>query len=359
MELRELAHAITIDILAVRETVILVLVAFTLVLRFLVVVFLIITSLVKEWRVGIVQDVLRVRSYFPKGVDKSFSSSIDFRISVVQGLVVLRPLRVGAASLRAQVDVLSVLVLHGPLHPLLIRVDAESSVRVLQDAFAHELIFVVLRHTLHIRRRLNRVLDLPLALTFLFFLPKLDSQLPPLSKEARHIFHSMVRVEESSHCVEQILVPVKVLFLFNELQFEASAHRLILQGVVVLNVVNQLLEQVVAVVDLKQGCILLVAVDALHLLVVVPSASGLLPDHIRTSLVVILRVEQITNWGLHFLLEFKHLNDVGLLSIVGASRLPDVFAFLISEEVVLGLVGVCILIPLFLVPARDAILIDA
>ena len=73
----------------------------------------------------------------------------------------------------------------------------------------------------------------------------------------------MVRVEERRHGVEQVLVAVQVLLLLYQLQLEAGADRLVLQAVVVLNVVDQLLEQIAAVVDLEQArVLLLVGVDA-------------------------------------------------------------------------------------------------
>ena len=58
MELGQLAHSIAIDVLAIRNAVILVLVALALVLRLLVVLLLVITALIQQGRVAIVQDVL-------------------------------------------------------------------------------------------------------------------------------------------------------------------------------------------------------------------------------------------------------------------------------------------------------------
>ena len=41
----------------------------------------------------------------------------------------------------------------------------------------------------------------------------LDCQLPPLAKETRNVFHPVVRVEQSSHSIEKVFVPMQV-FLF-------------------------------------------------------------------------------------------------------------------------------------------------
>ena len=67
----------------------------------------------------------------------------------------------------------------------------------------------------------------------------------------------MISVEEGRHGIEQILVAVQVLLFLDELKLEAGPNRLVLQAVIVLNVVNQLLEQITAVVDLEQCRILL------------------------------------------------------------------------------------------------------
>ena len=104
----------------------------------------------------------------------------------------------------------------------------------------------------------------------------------------------MVSVEEGGHGVEEVLVPVQVLFLLNQLKFELGANRLILKGVVVLNVVYQLLEKVAGVVRLKQ-----IVVDVLR------PVNGL----------VIISIELVAVWGLDLLLEVEHFNDVGFLAL--------------------------------------------
>ena len=65
VELRELPHAVAIDVLTVGNAIILVLIALTLVLRLFIVFLFVIAALVEQWRIRIVQNVLRVGPYFP------------------------------------------------------------------------------------------------------------------------------------------------------------------------------------------------------------------------------------------------------------------------------------------------------
>ena len=65
MELRELAHAVAIDILTVGNAIILVLIALTLVLRLFIVFLFVIAALVQQRRIRVVQNVLRVGPNFP------------------------------------------------------------------------------------------------------------------------------------------------------------------------------------------------------------------------------------------------------------------------------------------------------
>ena len=51
MELGKLPHAIAIDVLAIGNAVIRVFITLTLILRLLIVLFLIITALVQQWRI--------------------------------------------------------------------------------------------------------------------------------------------------------------------------------------------------------------------------------------------------------------------------------------------------------------------
>ena len=48
---------------------------------------------------------------------------------------------------------------------------------------------------------------------------------------------------------------MQILFLLNELQFEASSDGFVLQRVVILDVVNKLFQQITAIVDLEKSCV--------------------------------------------------------------------------------------------------------
>ena len=116
----------------------------------------------------------------------------------------------------------------------------------------------------------------------------------------------MVSVEERRHCVEEVLIAVQILLLLYQLQLEAGADRLVLQTMVVLNVVDQLLEQITAVVDLeKSRVLLLVGVDAGDLVL---HATAMVVIAVVATAVAssvgwwILRVEE-TARGLHLLIE--------------------------------------------------------
>ena len=72
------------------------------------------------------------------------------------------------------------------------------------------------------------MLNLALASLVLLLLLDLECQLAPLAEEASDILHSVVRVEQGSHSVEQVLVPVKIFFFLDELELEPGTDRLIL-----------------------------------------------------------------------------------------------------------------------------------
>ena len=79
---------------------------------------------------------------------------------------------------------------------------------------------------------------------------------------------------------------------------------------------------------------------------------------------MVLRVEEITDRWLDFLIEFEYFDDIGLVSIARASfmtRTARLLAILVlAKEVVLRLIGVMrpMVLPLFLVAARDTIFIN-
>ena len=94
---------------------------------------------------------------------------------------------------------------------------------------------------------------------------------------------------------------MQVLLFLDELKLETGPDRLVLQAVIVLDVVNQLLEQITAVIDLEQCCILLlIRVDAGDLVL---HGAGLLVFVAILLIVVVLRVEKTAGWRLHLLVE--------------------------------------------------------
>lgn len=195
------------------------------------------------------------------------------------------------------------------------------------------------------------MLSFALASLVVFLGLHLERELPPIAEETCDVLHSVVGVEERGHGVEQVFVPVQVFLFLDQLELEAGPNGLVLQRVVVLNVVNQLLQQVSAVVDLQQcGVLLLVRVHAGDL-VLHPAVILLL---------VVLVVEQASGRWLDFLVELEDFDDVGFLTVARAPMmLLPIFALLVAEEVVLGLVGVNgVFIAFVLMAARDAVLVD-
>ena len=142
----------------------------------------------------------------------------------------------------------------------IIRVDTEAGVWIvdlLVIAIGHELVGMLVSTLLNVWWGFDRVLGLPLTGLLLVLGDELESQAPPVPEEARHVLHPVISVEEGRHGIEQVLVAVQILLFLDELKLEAGPNRLVLQAVIVLNVVNQLLEQITAVVDLEQCRILL------------------------------------------------------------------------------------------------------
>lgn len=200
---------------------------------------------------------------------------------------------------------------------------------------------------------------------FFILLLKLEGQLPPLAEEARHVLHPVVRVEQSSHRIEKVFVPMQVLLFLDELQLKACPHRFVLQRVVVLDVIYQFLEEVSTVIHLKQSCVLLVGVDARYLLVAVAQATASVilrvKHHVRRRIAILaysvaLRwIEHISRRRLNLLIEFEHLDDIGLLAVALPAKMPRILTrilALLTEQVVLGLVRAiawCIILSLLLV----------
>ena len=87
MELRELAHAITLDVLAVGNAIFFILVALALIRRLFIILFFVIAALVEQRRVGVVQYVLRVGAHFAECVDEALGGLVHLGIGVVKHVV--------------------------------------------------------------------------------------------------------------------------------------------------------------------------------------------------------------------------------------------------------------------------------
>ena len=87
---------------------------------------------------------------------------------------------------------------------------------------------------------------------------------------------------------------------------------------------------------------------------------------VGTILVAATGVEHVPCWGLHFLVEVKHLHDVSLLAVAMTPRVPLLFllrllvTILIAKQIVLGLVTsrTC-LMALFLVATWNTISVQS
>lgn len=94
---------------------------------------------------------------------------------------------------------------------------------------------------------------------------------------------------------------------------------------IVLDVINQFLQQVSAIIYLEQRGILLIGVDACYLLMAVAEATTALilgvKHHIRRRVTILacsvaLRwIEHITRRRLNLLIEFEHFDDVSFLAV--------------------------------------------
>ena len=87
MELGQLAHPIVIDLSAVGDAVFLVFVTLALVLRLLFLLVLVVSALVKQRRVRVIQNVLRMRANFPQRVDEPLRSLVHSCVRVIQLVV--------------------------------------------------------------------------------------------------------------------------------------------------------------------------------------------------------------------------------------------------------------------------------
>ena len=99
MELRQLSHAVTLDILAIRDAILFIFVALALILRHFFIFFLIVASLIKQGRVRIVQDVLRVGTHLSQGVDEALRRLVYLGVSVVKCIIMLVMVAIAVAIL--------------------------------------------------------------------------------------------------------------------------------------------------------------------------------------------------------------------------------------------------------------------
>lgn len=222
VELGKLPHSVTLNVLTIWNAIILVLVALTLILRLLVIVFIVVATLVKERWVRVVENVLGVGANFPERVDKPLRCLVHLRICVIQVGLTLH-IRVA----RAQADMLLFLLIS-----FLINIDAKLCIGVLNVALRDEFIvfsglILVLPRTLmmllfHVGRRFNRIGCLHLAGLEIICLLDLGREGAPLAEQTSHILHSMVRVEQGCHCIQQVLVAVQVFLLLNQLQLKSG-----------------------------------------------------------------------------------------------------------------------------------------
>ena len=159
---------------------------------------------------------------------------------------------------------------------------------------------------------------------------------------------------------------MQILFLPNELQFEASSDRFVLQWVVILDVVNELFQQITAVINLEKCCVgMLVWVDTSYSIMVMAVTKSIIMVGIGTILAW-LWIEKVTSRWLNLLVKLKHLNDVGLLAVT-CSLLTRVLiiwtstALFVTKQIVLSLIRIYwhIILSLFFMTAWYTILIDA
>ena len=104
----------------------------------------------------------------------------------------------------------------------------------------------------------------------------------------------------------------------------------------------------------------MILVDRGNLLLRIAQTSArLLHDNFRATFDIVLRVEQVIGWGLHFLVKFKDLDNVGLLTITGSSLMcAIIFSFVVSKEVILCLILIHIFMALLFVSRGDPVLVD-
>ena len=159
---------------------------------------------------------------------------------------------------------------------------------------------------------------------------------------------------------------MQILFLPNELQFEASSDWFILQWVVILDVINKLFQQITAVINLEKCCVgMLVWVDTSYSIMVMAVTESIVMVGIG-SILAWLWIEKVASRWLNFLVELKYLNNICLLAVTCSllARMLIIWtstALFVTQQVVLSLIRIYwhIILSLFFMTAWYTILIDA
>lgn len=159
---------------------------------------------------------------------------------------------------------------------------------------------------------------------------------------------------------------MQILFLPNELQFEASTDWFILQWVVILDVINKLFQQITAVINLEKCCVgVLVWVDTSYSIMVMAVTESIVMVGIG-SILAWLWIEKVASRWLNFLVELKYLNNICLLAVTCSllARMLIIWtstALFVTKQVVLSLIRIYwhIILSLFFMTAWYTILIDA
>ena len=159
---------------------------------------------------------------------------------------------------------------------------------------------------------------------------------------------------------------MQILFLPNELQFEASSDWFILQWVVILDVINKLFQQITAVINLEKCCVgVLVWVDTSYSIMVMAVTESIVMVGIG-SILAWLWIEKVASRWLNFLVELKYLNNICLLAVTCSllARMLIIWtstALFVTKQVVLSLIRIYwhIILSLFFMTAWYTILIDA
>ena len=167
-------------------------------------------------------------AHFAQRIDESFRGFVDFGVCVVECVRLASRCFRPVILVRTEIDLflfvfihaqliifipllllllllLVMIIVHLLITQLIIWINAMASIRIgdlLSIAVRDELVgLMVVSALLHLWRRLYRVLSVALASLLLLLRLDLESELPPVPEEASHVFHPMVGVEKSCHCI--------------------------------------------------------------------------------------------------------------------------------------------------------------